>query len=666
MLLLCRMKYLPRENGDVSDAAVKGIEDRFGFTRPFAAMLARRGLVSDASIEAYLHPEKNELPDPFSLTDMDRAVSRVRRAIDTGERICVYGDYDTDGVCATAILTDTLNRLGANVTFLLPGRKLEGYGLNTNAVDAMHADGVRLIVTVDNGISAHAEIAYAKTRGMDTVVTDHHRCHETLPEAEAVVCASRSDQDPALQCLCGAAVAMLFCEALGTRVGKYLPIAALATMADVVPLTNMNRAIVRKGLPLVPMQPGLSALLDAAGVSEITGESVLSFILAPRINAAGRMGDATRAVRMLLTEDETERQTLAAELESENVRRRAEEQRIFSEAQKQVTESDPRILILRGENWNTGVIGIVASRLLERYRCPVFLFSEVNGLLIGSGRSVPAVDLFALLTRHRELFLRFGGHRLAAGATIDPGTFETLKTALYQDLLEEYPLGLPEETGVFEDRLALSEITPAFAKELTYLSPFGEGNRAPLFCVEGTLCGVRTMGKEGNHLGAKLSDGNTTVRIVSFGNGDRYADWCAIRDVRAFVSIELGSYLGKPEVSVRTEHLLRPIDGAVSDTVAACLRAIANGKSLPEETMLARLPKLTENEIREIYRVLLPRLRGGTDRASLSEQEQAAMLLLYEIGVVRYAGECFFSVPVQEKKQMQNALLYPAIVSGKI
>ena len=282
------MRYIPRENG-VSDAAVKAIQDRFGFTRPFAAMLARRGLDSDASITAYLHPETRELPDPFALADMERAAARIRDAIEKGERICVYGDYDTDGVCATSILTDALRSLSANVTFLLPSRQGEGYGLNRNAVDDMHADGVQLIVTVDNGISAHDEVGYAKMRGMDTVVTDHHRCHETLPDACAVVCASRTDQDPALNALCGAAVAMQLAGALGVSVGKYLPIAALATMADVVPLTELNRTIVKKGLPLVLFEPGLAALLDTAGVDRVKRSAKRSpSSLKPKMFAAAR------------------------------------------------------------------------------------------------------------------------------------------------------------------------------------------------------------------------------------------------------------------------------------------------------------------------------------------------------------------------------------------
>ena len=650
-----------RENADVSDAAVQEIRTRFGFTRPFAAMLVRRGLVDDAAISAFLHPETGDLPDPYLLADMDRAVLRVERAIEAGERICVYGDYDTDGVCATAILLDALRQRGANAVFLLPNRHGEGYGLNTGAVDAMKADGVDLILTVDNGISAHAEIAYAKSLGMDAVVTDHHRCHETLPDAEAVVCASRTDQDPALGCLCGATVAMLLAEALGARIGKYLPVAALATMADVVPLTAVNRTIVRKGLPLVGMQPGLAALLDAAGIGEIGGESVLSFILAPRINAAGRMGDASRAVRLILTEDEAERRAIAAELESENVRRRTEEQRILKEAEAQITEADPRILVLKGGDWNIGVIGIVASRILERYHCPVILFSEVNGLLVGSGRSVNAVDLFQLLTRHQELLLRFGGHRLAAGATIGSDTFETLRKALSDDLTERFPLGLPEEERIVEDRLGLSEITPSFAQELGLLAPFGEENRAPLFAIEGTLSDVRTMGREGTHFGAKLSDEAASVRIVSFGNGDRYPDWSAIRRARAYAVVELDRFQGRTTVSVQAETLEYPADAETGDAILACIRAIRAGAPLPDAETLKLLPKVPEAEIRAVFRTLLPRLKNGALCSSLSERERTALLPLLEIGVVRYENDRFVAEPVREKKQIQNALLYRTV-----
>ena len=643
------------------EAAVADIADRYGFTRAFSAMLVRRRLTDDEAIKAFLHPESQPLPDPFALADMDRAVSRIRAAIRAGERICVYGDYDTDGVCATAILTDALHRLGANAAYLLPSRFSEGYGLNRNAVDTMKNDGVRLIVTVDNGISAHAEIAYANSLGVDTVVTDHHRCHDTLPDAVAVVCSARSDQDKALRCLCGASVAMLLASALGSPISNCLPLAALATMADVVPLHAYNRTIVKKGLKLIAAQPGLSALLDAAGIREVTGESTLSFILAPRINAAGRMGDATRAVRLLMTRDEAERQSLAAELETENVRRRAEEQRIFTEAAAQITESDPRMLILCGADWNTGVIGIVASRLVERYRCPVMLFSETGGTLTGSGRSVPAVDLFALLTRHKELFLRFGGHLLAAGATIESGRFDEVRQALTDDLAARFPMGLPQEPRCIEDRLLLREITPTLAKEISYLAPFGEENRAPLFLLEGQLGNVRMIGKDGSHISARLSDDTASVRFVSFGNGARYADWSAVTNARAYVTVELSSYQGKPEVSVRAEALERAVDESVRGAALAVLQTIRYGLPLPDRSVLSELAKLTEADIRTIYKALLPRLKTGATIECLDERELSALLILSEIGVVRAQNGLFFTQNVQEKKQIQNAPLYQVL-----
>lgn len=655
------MEFARTDARPVSDAAVESIRARFGFSKPFAAMLARRGLLDDASITAYLHPEAQPLPDPYAFSDMDRAVSRIRQAIQAGERICVYGDYDTDGVCATAILYSTLRRMTEQVTYLLPSRQGEGYGLNTRAIDAAAADGVHLIVTVDNGISAHAEIDYAKSCGIDTVVTDHHRCHETLPNACAVVCAARTDQDTALNCLCGAAVAMLLAVALGAEIARLLPVAALATMADVVPLNAYNRTIVKKGLPLIADNPGLAALLEAAGVRDVTGENTLSFILAPRINAAGRMGDAARAVRLLLSEDEAERKEIATELESENVRRRAEEQRILSEAEAQITESEPRILLLRGADWNIGVIGIVASRLVERYRCPAILFSEVNGLLVGSGRSVPAVDLFALLTRHRTFFTRFGGHRLAAGATLHPEQYDALKEALRSELAEQFPQGLPAKPLPYEDRMALSDVTPTFAKELALLSPFGEENRMPLFCVEGRLFGVRVIGRDGMHLSAWLSDERTELRLVAFGMGSQYAKWSALERAQALISIELSSYQGRPELSLRVEALRAPIGDEAAQAVSACIRAIRYGTGLPDPAVLAVLPKVSLEEIRQTYKRLLTRLETGVPLDFLSERECSALLPLYEIGVLRYENEQFFAQTVQEKKQIQKALLYPAL-----
>jgi Single-stranded DNA-specific exonuclease len=274
---------------------------------------------------------------------------------------------------------------------------------------------------------------------------------------------------------------------------------------------------------------------------------------------------------------------------------------------------------------------------------------------------VPAVDLFALLSRHKELFVRFGGHLLAAGATIEKSAFETVKEALNTDLSEQFPMGLPELQPVIEDRLSLSEITPKLAREITYLAPFGDENRTPLFLIEGTLSGVRRIGRDGSHLMARLSDAAASVRIVSFGSGARYADWSAIDSAKAFVSIEPNTYQGRADVSVRAEAIERSVEDGVKSTALTCIRTIRYGLPLPDQATLDRLPKLTEEEIRAVFRSLSDRLKIGTAIESLSERELTALLPLYEIGVVQVRNGMFFTETVQEKKQIQKAPLYPVL-----
>ena len=272
------------------------------------------------------------------------------------------------------------------------------------------------------------------------------------------------------------------------------------------------------------------------------------------------------------------------------------------------------------------LFGNVASRIAEQRHCPVFLFSEADGMLTGSGRSVPAVDLFALLSRHRELFTRYGGHRLAAGASLPEERFEEMKNALCDDLASAFPQGLPEEPIVYEDELELSAITVGFARELALLRPFGEGNRAPLFRVKGTLSAVRAMGHDGAHLSARLSDDTASVRLVAFGMGARCSDWTALETAEALISVELGTYLGREELSVRAEALRAPIDERVFCAVSACIRAIRSGAALPDKDTLSLLLKIREDGIRTVYRALSGRLKTGVSRDSLTAREQCALL----------------------------------------
>ncbi|MDO4852212.1 MAG: DHH family phosphoesterase, partial [Clostridia bacterium] len=301
------MDWIPRTT-ESQPADGEAFQRECGFSEPFFRVLWRRGIRTRDQAELFLHPERQPLPDPTALLDMDRTAALIKSAIAAEKKICIYGDYDVDGVCATTILYQTLATLGADVSYYIPLRAGEGYGMHAESVRQIAESGVQLLITVDNGISAHAEIALANSLGMKVIVTDHHRCHETLPDALAVVCASREGQAEEIRSLCGGAVALLLAIALGQPAERFLAIAALATVADVMPLTGFNRTIVARGMRLIHREPGLQALLDAAGAGDnAVTEMTLSFLLAPRVNAAGRMGDTRRAVELLLASDDSAR-----------------------------------------------------------------------------------------------------------------------------------------------------------------------------------------------------------------------------------------------------------------------------------------------------------------------------------------------------------------------
>ncbi len=633
------------------------------FSEPFLRALYRRGCRRAEDVYPYLHPEELPLPDPDLLLDMDRAAETILSAIRAKKRICIYGDYDVDGVCATTILYRALTALGADVSYYIPLRAAEGYGMHPDSVRTLAQKGTELLVTVDNGISAHAEIELCRSLGMEVVVTDHHRCHDTLPDAAAVVCATRPGQDPRAASLCGGAVALLLAMRLGCGAERFLAIAALATVADVMPLVGFNRTIVARGVRLFGTEPGLAALLDAAGAGgQPVTETTLAFLIAPRINAAGRMGDARRAVDLLIAADEPARLHFAAELDAANAARKREEQRILTEAERQIDPSaEHRILMLCGEDWNPGVIGIVASRILEQYGCPVLLFTRLGGELVGSGRSIPPVDLFALLSEHAAFFTRFGGHALAAGAAMPPESFDPCRKALMRTLSERFPNGLERAPLLYEDTLALSECTPELCRELSRLAPFGEGNREPVFLLKGTLFDASQMGREGAHLSASLSDGKRKLRLVGFRLGNRFADWQAPKQVEALVTLKTNTFREVESVNAYLSALRCALLDGLWDAADAFLRKPDDATARAVAEHSSKRPD--ENAMRRIFVRLRPRLRRGIAGDCLTEEELLTLLVLTEAGVAACAGGRFFEQIVTEKKQIANGHLYCALHS---
>jgi single-stranded-DNA-specific exonuclease len=501
-----------------------------GVSRTMAEVLLRRGHDDAGSARAFLGAE-GPRHDPLELGQMAAACDRIMSAIEAGERICVHGDYDADGICATALAVLVLRSLQADVVWHLPSRFEEGYGVGTQALERLAGEGVGLVVTVDCGVTAVAEVAHARELGMDVIVTDHHRPAEQLPEC-TMVC-TRPSGYPFPE-LCGTGVVLKLAEALYARAGRdredldqHLDLVALATVADVVPLLDENRALVRAGLRRMARtaKPGLRALMAAARIDRTrVASGDLGFRLGPRINAAGRLGHPGVALELLLTDDEERARELAAKLEGLNRRRQAVEEEILELATEQIEARDQawrarRAYVLASPDWHEGVIGIVASRLVERYGRPVVLIAIGDEGAKGSGRSIPAYDLHAGLSACSGELEKFGGHRAAAGLSIDPGRIER-----FAELLAEHAGGMLSEEDLgravhVDAVVAPSELSLELADELARLEPCGLGNPGvTLLAPAAALTTVETM-SEGRHLRMAVELGGFRCRAVGFGLG---------------------------------------------------------------------------------------------------------------------------------------------------
>jgi single-stranded-DNA-specific exonuclease len=523
---------------------VTALAGELGLSETTASVLVRRGYGDPGKARAFLAAG---LPghDPFLLGNMEEACAAIRGAIAAGKPICVHGDYDVDGICATALAVTVLRDLGAEVAWHLPSRFEEGYGVSRDTLARLAEEGCGLVLTVDCGITAVDEVAEAKAAGLEIVVTDHHRPGETLPDCPVV--ATRPSEYPFPE-LCGTGVVYKLAQALGAEgLDRRLDLVALATVADVVPLLDENRGLVAAGLKrlAVTSNPGLRALMEAARVDPATIDAgAIGFRLAPRINAAGRLGHPGTALELLLTDDAKEADRLAGELETLNRDRQAVEDRILREALAQVAEwpeakQRRRGYVLAGEDWHRGVIGIVASRLVERFHRPVVLIAGGEEEWTGSGRSVPAFDLHGALGACASLLGRWGGHRAAAGLSIRPENVDAFAEAFAARAAEE----LAEDDlapVVHVDAVARgTELNLGLCEELERLAPFGLGNPGVTLLAVG--CELSELGAvgEGKHLKLAVKADGARSGAIAFGQGsqlDRYR-----RPVRYDVAFKLAA-----------------------------------------------------------------------------------------------------------------------------
>jgi len=499
-----------------------------GIPTQLLSLLLDRGIDTPQKIDKYLHPEMDDLHDPMLMQDMDKAVAVIRDTIRKGEEIVVFGDYDVDGVTATAILLTYLRKQGAKVGYYIPDRHGEGYGLNVAAVEQI-ASHAKLLITVDCGITCPNEVARAIELGMRVIVTDHHQLGPQLPQCSAVL-------NPLLgiypfRRLCGAGVAFKLVQALGgmEAIEPLWELAALATIADIVPLLDENRVIVSFGLKAMAQsqRPGLIALMESAGVEpKNVSASDVAFRMAPRINAGGRLALASRGVELLTTRRLDTAREIAAELDQDNTKRREIELEIFAQAdQKTCSEIDfltERAIVVCGEGWNPGVIGLAASRLVEKYKWPAVLLAQDGEICVGSARSIPGVDIHQAMAACRDLFVRFGGHAQAAGLTIETKNVLAFKQRLTQAILEQSEPEAYIPTEEYDLELELSDMSEELVRAFSSMQPTGFGNPAPVFCIRGVhTTDVRAIGKEGAHLRMRLSSGSEMRNAIGFRMGDK-------------------------------------------------------------------------------------------------------------------------------------------------
>ena len=528
-----RWEYLTCE-----EASADALSGELGISPIGARLLVQRGFRDVAAAHQFLHPTLTELHDPFALTDMSIAVERILRAIRTGERIAIHGDYDADGITSTVLLRRALEILGAKVVHYVPHRIKDGYGLAPETIERLSLEKVDVVVSADCGIRSVMAARCAREVGVDLIITDHHEPDEELPSALAVINPKRRDCSYPDKNLAGVGVALKLVQALGERSGRknwlkgFLKIAAIGTLADVVPLVGENRIIAKAGLEELSNGQhavGLQALLDVAGAKNRTVDSFLvSFGIAPRLNAAGRMATPEIAVQLLLAKgkaDETEALALAQQLDVENIKRRKEESDLFLSARRLV-EKNPDVgshnaLVVSGEQWHRGVIGIVASRLVERFNKPTVVLSMDGDVSYGSGRSIPGFDLLSALEKCESVFMKFGGHRQAAGLTMKTANIAEFRSMLTKqademlgpdDLVPSLPI---------DGEMPFEQITSQVIEDLKLFEPFGSSNQKPVFATSEVAISDGPYLLKEKHLRMSVKQGGRIFRAVAW----RGAGW---------------------------------------------------------------------------------------------------------------------------------------------
>lgn len=666
---MSRKKWIVR-SGNKEDATM--FAEKLGVS-PYAALIAStRGINTIDGAREFFGLNERKSVDPMDFPDMYAAVKRIQKALDEFERIAVYGDYDADGVTSTALLYSYLEMQGADVVYYVPNRHTEGYGLSYEAIDKLSMMGVKLIITVDNGISAVDEAKYIRELEMELIVTDHHLPSETLPQAVAVVDPHRTDCNLKFKDYAGVGVAYkLICALEGEENGitdSFVDLVTVGTVADVMPLIKENRELVRRGVNMLADSDriGIQALIEAAGLGsrKMTSTSV-AFGICPRINAAGRMGSADRAIRLLLSDDYDEAMLLAQEINDENVTRQQTEQDIIIQAVEQISENPEwqyqNVLVVAGEGWHDGVVGIVASRLVEKYGKPTLVITIDGDDAKGSGRSIEGFNLYDAISHCSGCLTHFGGHTLAAGIGLKATDIDAFRTAIndYSDTIE-----MPFPVQNIDFKLNPACVNTEMLETVEQLEPFGAGNPQPIFGLYNmTVTDIQSIGN-GKHLRVVLERNGVSLQTVKFRTVQAEFPFVRGDVVDAAVGLEPNEYLGQIRVSILLKNI--KLHDMVEDDLFSSMRdfsLLMRGRSDGFDPSLL-IPQ--RETTAAVYRFIRSVGRWNYDTETLCHrldlwaedygQVAVAIESMLEMGVLRRDENSGLSVPkTSEKVNLQDA-----------
>ena len=554
---------------EADEKEVSRIEEKYKINNLLARILVNRNITQDDKIRLFLEPTRNDFYNPYLIKDMENAVERIIKAIEEKEKVIIYGDYDVDGITSITVLKSFLKDIGVDADFYIPNRLNEGYGLNKEAINKIVSEKYDLMITVDCGISGIEEIDYANSLGLDVIVTDHHEPGDEIPKAIAVIDNKREDSTYPFRELAGVGVAFKLCQALGMRLGlkeesylKYLDIVCVGTISDIVPLVDENRVITKLGLLLVKQTKnlGLRSIISSSGYTKIDSNTI-SFGVAPRINACGRMGEAEEALKLLLSKNINEVNELTKKLNERNKTRQEIEKQIYESVVEKINKDhleDHRVIVVGGKGWHHGVIGIVSSKITEMYFKPSILLSFDDEIGKGSGRSIPGFDLHDSLMKCSKYLEKFGGHSMAVGVTIKKENFSKFVDA-FEEVAKEEKIEQIVPIINIDAKITLKDIDKEVVESLKLLEPFGEANKMPMFAFKNMrIDSIRAL-SEGKHLKLTLKEDNKIINAIGFNIGELAEEYRIGDKVDIAGFLEINTFNGTDNLQINIKDIMKSV-----------------------------------------------------------------------------------------------------------